>query len=170
MGTQKKPATIYRITNIQNNYVYIGSTVKTIEERLKGHFKNARFGQTSNPMYEDMRNQPEETFKIEKIVTVQWTERWETEKHFTRLAKSYGKCYNIAEGQSRYGENHPNFGKTLSDETKKKLSEANKGQTHSDETKKKMSIAKQGKTHSDETKKKMSAAAKARWAKKRLED
>ena len=100
MSTQKKPATIYRITNLQNGYVYIGSTVKPIDERLKQHFLAARCGRTSNPMYEDMRKHSKELFKIEKIVTVQWYERWETEKHFTRLAKKYGDCYNIAEGTS----------------------------------------------------------------------
>ena len=73
--TQKKPATIYRITNKKNGYVYIGSTVKTPEERLQGHFSNARNGNTVNPMYEDMRCQSEEDFQVEEIVTVHWAIR-----------------------------------------------------------------------------------------------
>ncbi len=45
----------------------------------------------------------------------------------------------------RTGEKHPNYGKHLSEETKKKISESLKGKKHSEETKKKMSDAKKGK-------------------------
>ena len=58
-------------------------------------------------------------------------------------------------------------GKTHSEETRKKMSEANKsknnpmyGKTHSEETRKKMSEAKKGKTLSEKTRKKISEANK----------
>jgi hypothetical protein len=57
-------------------------------------------------------------------------------------------------------------GKTRSDETKNKISEAKKGnkywlgKIHSDETKNKISEAKKGKTHSEETKQKISEISK----------
>lgn len=74
-----------------------------------------------------------------------------------------------------------NTGKTLSDETKKKLSDArkgkagpNKGRTFSEESRKKMSEAakgrtspNKGKTRSEETRKKISEAGKAAWAKRK---
>ena len=63
------------------------------------------------------------------------------------------------------GENNPLFGKHLSEETKKKMSEAHRN--ISDETRRKMSEAKKGKTHSEETRRKMSEAAKRREAQKR---
>src|SRR5574344_1771659 len=53
-------------------------------------------------------------------------------------------------------------GKHKSDETKLKISEARKGKHHSDETKKKMSEAKKGKHLSEETKKKISEAKKGK--------
>ena len=53
-------------------------------------------------------------------------------------------------------------GKQKSEETKKKISEANKGKHPSEEHKKKMSDAKKGKHHSEETKKKMSEAHKGK--------
>ena len=74
--------------------------------------------------------------------------------------------------------------KNMSDETRRKISEANRRRTHSEETRKKMSEALKGRTlsddtrrrmseshknMSDETRKKMSDAAKRRWAKKRGE-
>ena len=89
------------------------------------------------------------------------------------------------------GENNPLFGKHLSEETKKKMSEAKKGRTfteehrrkmsearkgenhplfghhHSEESRRKISEAKKGKHHSEETKKKMSDVAKNRWKNKK---
>ena len=60
-------------------------------------------------------------------------------------------------------------GRTFSEDTRKKLSEAKKGENHplygkhhSDDTRKKMSEAKKGKHHSDETRRKISEAAKRR--------
>ena len=52
--------------------------------------------------------------------------------------------------------------KPFSDEHKRKLSEANKGKKLSEETKIKLSEAKKGKKHSEETKKKMSEAKKGK--------
>ena len=49
-------------------------------------------------------------------------------------------------------------GCTRSEETRRKMSEAKKGTTHSEESKRKMSEAKRGKTHSEESKRKMSEA------------
>ena len=58
------------------------------------------------------------------------------------------------------GENSPNYGKTPSPETRRKLSEAHKGKTHSEETRAKISAAQKGKTLSPETRAKMSATRK----------
>ena len=78
------------------------------------------------------------------------------------------------------GENNPMYGKQLSEETKKRLSEYRKGENnamygkhHTEESKKKMSIAHKGKklgkdnpfygkTHSDETRMRLSAAHKGK--------
>ena len=43
------------------------------------------------------------------------------------------------------GEKNPNYGKTLSEETKRKISEAQKGKSHSEETKRKISETMKGK-------------------------
>ena len=55
-----------------------------------------------------------------------------------------------------------NIGKSLSAETRKKMSEANKGKHHSAETRKKLSEANKGKHHSEETRKKLSEANKGK--------
>ena len=53
-------------------------------------------------------------------------------------------------------------GKTRSKEIRRKISEAHKGKTHSEETKRKMSDTRKGKTHSEETKRKQSEAKKGK--------
>ena len=45
---------------------------------------------------------------------------------------------------TKKGENNPNYGKHLSEETKQKIGEANKGKPKSEETRKKMREAKKG--------------------------
>lgn len=97
---------------------------------------------------------------------------------------------NISEGtrrkmsEAKSGENHPFFGKKMSDETRMKISEAQKGKVLSDETKRrisevkighevseearrKMSEAKRGKPKSEEHKRKMSEAHKRYWERRR---
>ena len=56
------------------------------------------------------------------------------------------------------GVNSPNFGKPMSDDHKKKISDAIKGKTHTEETKKKISEANKGKILSEETKRKIGGA------------
>ena len=77
-----------------------------------------------------------------------------------------------------------NKGKTLSEEHRRKLSEANKGKKHSDETRRKISEVRKGDRHpffgkkrSDETKRKMSEAKKGKkrgslseWTKRKISE
>jgi len=60
------------------------------------------------------------------------------------------------------GENHPMFGKTRSEETKKLISKANLGKICSKETKKKIRKGNLGKTQTEESRKLMSKARKGK--------
>ena len=66
----------------------------------------------------------------------------------------------IKMSEARKGEKSPNYGKTFSEETRRKLSDAQKGRTHSEETKIKMSETRKGKTFSEEHRRKLSEANK----------
>ena len=60
------------------------------------------------------------------------------------------------------GEKHPNYGKHHSEETKRKISEAQIGKEISEETRKKLSEANRGRTYSEEYKQRMSEICKGR--------
>ena len=71
-------------------------------------------------------------------------------------------------GEANKGRVPWNKGKTLSEDTKRKMSKAKMGKAHgpmSEETKRKISKAQAGKTHSEETRRKMSESHKRWWAK-----
>jgi hypothetical protein len=74
----------------------------------------------------------------------------------------HSKETKIKMSEVRKGEKNHNYGKTLSDETKRKLSEVNKGKTHSEEHKRNISEAHKGRTHSEETRRKLSDAHKGK--------
>ena len=65
-------------------------------------------------------------------------------KHMPEICSKRNSYLN---SQSFSGEKNPNYGKTCSEETKRKLSEANIGKTHSEETKRKLSEALSGENH-----------------------
>ena len=62
------------------------------------------------------------------------------------------------------GENHPFYGKHLSEETRRKISESNKGHPVSEETRRKIAEGNRGKHLSEETKKKIGDANRGRRA------
>ena len=64
--------------------------------------------------------------------------------------------------EAKNGENNPMFGKHHSAETHQKMSEAHKGKHHSAETRQKLSESHKGKSLSVETRKKMSEARKGK--------
>ena len=106
------------------------------------------------------------------IIAINLSEEQAKEMEIELIAKwdsvNRDKGYNITlGGEGGNGAIPWNKGKTLSDETKRKLSEANKGKTLSDETKRKLSEANKGENHpmygkhlTEEVKRKISEANK----------
>jgi hypothetical protein len=66
----------------------------------------------------------------------------------------------IKMSEARKGEKNHNYGKTFSEEHKRKISEAHKGRTHSEKSRRNMSEAHKGKTFSEEHKRKISEVKK----------
>ena len=107
-----------------------------------------------------------------------------TDNHLNQMEifyiKKYDPQFNFTEGgdgssgfkhseetrkkmsEAQKGKNHPMYEKTLSEEHKKKISESLKGKTLSAKIRKKMSEAQKGKTFSEETRKKISKSLKGK--------
>lgn len=132
---------IYKITNIKNNKVYIGRTKIGIIERLGQHLGKARLNKDydkNNKFHEAIREIGEQNFKIELLEKTESLE--EANKleitYIKKFNALYPNGYNMTKGgtyneegikKSRIkidfkGEKNPFFGKKHSDETKKRMS------------------------------------------------
>ena len=156
---------IYRVTNNVNGKTYIGQHQYTDEKDPMKYYKGS--GKALKQAY---KKYGEENFSIEVLYkrirdkeTVNSMEIWAIAKE--RKENKNG-CYNIAKGghgRSVEGWTNPNKGKSLSDEHKRKISNAKRGHKVSEETRKKISKAEKGNKNalgkhllSEETKQKMS--------------
>jgi group I intron endonuclease len=137
---------IYRITNVLNNKIYIGQT-KDPKTRWSRHKSDARLGKKYNwHLYDAMRKYGVDNFVFEVIAQTKFLE--EVDRLEILLIEQYGSTdknigYNISAGGQA--------NKLVSSETRKKMSEAaigreawNKNKPCSEETKKLLSQANKG--------------------------
>ena len=153
---------IYKITNLINGKLYIGQT-----NDPKNRWSQHKTCKDNRPLYNAMGKYGKENFvfeiieECETLTLANIQEEW----HIFCACSLVPEGYNIGLG----GEN-----KTVSEETKKKISETLKGHALSEETKMKISkslIGKRcgkenhnyGKQFSEETRKKMSEAKKGKY-------
>ena len=134
---------------------------------------NGMFGRdvsgSNNPMFG--KTHSEETKKIIKEKRGNEKRYEPTEEHkkiisFIHKNKILSKETKLLISKNRKEKNcgydNPMFGKTHSEETKKKISDGNSGKIKSEETRKKISNANKGKIISEETRKKISNANKGK--------
>ena len=157
---------IYLIVNKVNGKTYVGqrkSSKKWYEDKYMGS------GKLLKPAKKKYGIENFEKFLIQYCYSKEETDK--AEKFWIAEYRRRGKAeYNIADGGQGGNLAHAwNKGKKLSDEHKKKLSEAhkgksvwNKGKPCSEETKKKISEANTGRHHTDEVKRKMSEQRKGK--------
>ncbi len=184
---------IYRVRNIINNYFYIGQS-KNLNRRKNHHFASLKRGDNDNKNLQREYNEhgefnfifeillycePNELLYYEQKLVDLYDPEYNICKECVNnttgvLASEETKCLISKNHANFKGENHPNFGKKMSDEQKNKLSIAQSGENNvnygknlPEETKLKISIALSGekngmfgKHHTEETKKKMSDKAK----------
>ncbi len=170
---------IYKITNLQTNQAYYGSS-NNVEKRLNSHKSKLKRGIHDNRFLQrsyDKYGLDNFSFIIVEITTKEnllITEQKYIDTYFDKGKKCFnlnplaessaGRMYSEEtkkdfKEKSPRGTSHWNYGKNLSKQTREKISKANTGKTHSVETLKKMSEAKMGKSwgnHSENTKQKMS--------------
>ena len=159
----------YMVTNKINGKVYVGS------HSWKGEGIDPSYYGSGTAITRAVKKYGKENFQVEVLYYYDTVEECRADEERILTEYNVRDCphsYNIKNAAVGFtsedikGEKHPLYGKHLSDETKKKLSQAkkgkNKGKTLSEETRKKIAQAHKGKPLSEETRKKMSQAHKGK--------
>ena len=169
---------IYRIDNLENDNFYIGQTYNSLSKRFISHKCDAIKGVVDTRFYRAMRKYGTDVFTIEDVEIQEFETKedakiWMNQKE-TFYISNLKPAYNIAPGglghtgvkwteerrirfkERMSAEGNPNYGKSLSEETKNKLSQALKGRIIPDEVRQKTSETMKGVPKSDETRKRMS--------------
>lgn len=86
---------VYKITNSINNKVYVGRTIRSIEQRYKEHLQSLENGDTRH-LYSAMRKYGVNNFKIELIEECSTLDEMiEKEAYYCELLEAYTKGYNM---------------------------------------------------------------------------
>lgn len=137
---------IYKITNRLNGCIYIGQTVKSVEERWRQHIGCARRGDAKySKLDRAIRKYGVENFTVEQIEEcptemldareIFWISEYQTfnTAHGYNLT-SGGNRFEFSDetklkmSRSRTGENNPFYGKKHSEETRRLISEMQTGE------------------------------------------
>ena len=172
---------IYRIINTVNGHFYIGQTRQTLQRRLSGHKHDSKDSNSKRPICSAIRKHGIESFIIELLeeIKAQTKEQLisllnDREVHYISSLKPE---YNVAPGglgntgnlpwsaerkasfkERMSGPGNHNFGKQLTDEVKKKMSEKHRGKTIPESVRRKTSEAMKGVPKTDDTRQKMCKA------------
>ena len=108
---------------------------------------------------------------IRSEIHLHWLFNVNKEPHFANRAKQTSTKFDTSgmhlseEARKKLsnamaGDRHPNFGKQRTEKTRRKISDSHKGKVFSEETRKKISDARKGKKASEQTRKKQSEVRK----------
>ena len=97
---------VYKITNIQNNKVYIGQTIRPIEKRFQRHVNDALNNILDTHFARAIRQYGAENFTIEVIDTAtDQNELNKKEQYWIQYYNSVNKGYNETDAMSKSGGN-----------------------------------------------------------------
>ena len=141
---------IYLIKNLVNGKGYVGQTTKPVLSRFNEHKYKANGG-SDLPLHKAFRKYGLDCFVIGELTSCDGSQLNDLERHYIKTFETYaptGHGYNLTEGGDGCG-----FGRELSDEGRKTLSEVHKGNSyakgykHTDEARLRMSQAQSGREH-----------------------
>ena len=118
---------IYKITNKINNKIYIGQTIKSLDERFKRHLLVCRLGNHNNiKLYNAIRKYGKENFQIEEIEKTSQDKLDERERFWIKKLDTFNNGYNSTLGGegfvlNDYNEIYKTYLETLSLEQTSKI-------------------------------------------------
>ena len=154
---------IYLVKNLINGKMYFGKTENDFDTRYCGNILKRTHNEH---LKRSIKKYGIENFEINEQFDIAYTEDdlWDLEDMYICLYDTLDSRYGY--NKRRSGSKHKGNGK-LSEESRKKMSEARKGKTLSEEHKHKLSESHKGekngfhgKSHTEETKRKISEAHK----------
>jgi group I intron endonuclease len=156
---------IYKITNLENDKVYIGQTIQPVTRRWSQHRQYAKSGKKM-VLYDAIRKYGIDKFKFEILfdnLNIDELNKKEIE-NINKYNSLVPDGYNAGKGGDNYERtietrekiSNIHKGRVITDEWKRKMSESQKGKKHTEESKKKMSESQKGRKQSEETKQKLS--------------
>ena len=145
--TRDKLSGVYIITNTVNGNRYIGSSID-IHRRWVTHLRELRKGVHGNEILQRAWDKyGESSFEFSILLLCSETDTLLNEQQcLDTFHPEYNICISVTASM---------LGRTMSEEHKRKIGDANKGRVMSDEQKLKLSEAHKGKKHTEETKAKM---------------
>ena len=97
---------IYKITNIQNNKIYIGQTIRPVQERFRRHLNDALHGILDTHFARAIRKYGEDSFQIEIIDTATTQDELNIkEQYWIQHYNSVVNGYNETDAISKCGGN-----------------------------------------------------------------
>lgn len=151
---------IYIIKNKINNKVYIGKTKRSVEIRWKQHINSINRKSMQNiHLYRAMNKYGVDKFYVETLKHITSNSEENLTKKLNVLEKRYIKKYDsFKNGYNSTLGGDGGFGRIISEEERKKLSELKIGKPHSKEHVKKSALGHKGLKMSKETKAKIKSA------------
>lgn len=155
---------IYCITCLVNGKMYIGQTVQLLDNRWRRHVLSTQRG-SDHKFHRAIRKYGEENFTVEEVMTVSAPTKEILKKKLDYVEMRLIKRFNtkINGYNSTDGGDKGTVGLKMSEEAKKKISEAKRRENLSAEQRKKLSESKIGeknpfyhRTHSEDSRKRIS--------------
>lgn len=126
---------IYKATNLVNGKVYIGQTIRSLDERVRQHINDTNAMKDSFAFHSAIRKYGEDNFRWE-VIDKAYSSRELDEKEvfWIKYYHSYisdDECngYNMTIGGNVFrGKDNPFYGKTHSEESREKIRKSKIGQ------------------------------------------
>lgn len=97
---------IYKITNIQNNKIYIGQSIRPIKQRFKRHINDALNNKLDTHFARAIREYGADNFKLEEIDSAETQEELnKKEQYWIRYYNSVKEGYNETDAIEKCGGN-----------------------------------------------------------------